>query len=192
MSNEPWRVLQVVANHEKRVASQLAVRSLEHYLPVYTERSRWTDRTVVLERPLFPGYVFVRYGPDTRISVLSAPGVLKLLGDSKTGMVSCIEVDRIRDALASGCVLKSHSGISAGMRVRVCRGVFREVEGVVTELRRDCNVIIALSAVQQFFSLQVDLRDIEVLNRIGDTAGRMSGCTQNIGQNRARGAMRAG
>ena len=112
MPDEPWGVLQVVANHEKKVARQLAVRSLEHYLPLYTERSRWTDRTVVLERPLFPGYVFVRYSPSARISVLSAPGVLKLLGDSKTGMVNCAEIDRIREALASGYVLKPHPGVS--------------------------------------------------------------------------------
>ena len=140
MSNEPWSVLQVVANHEKRVARQLAVRSLEHYLPLYTERSRWTDRTVVLERPLFPGYVFARYSPDTRIAVLSTPGVLKLLGDSKSGMVNCAEVDRIREALASGCVLKPHPGISVGTRVRVCRGIFEGAEGVVKELRHGCDV----------------------------------------------------
>lgn len=191
MSEEPWGVLQVVANHEKKVARQLAVRSLEHYLPLYTERSRWTDRTVVLERPLFPGYVFVRYSPDTRISVLSAPGVLRLLGDSKTGMVNCAEVDRIREALATGCVLKPHPGISVGTRVRVCRGVFQDVEGVVTELRRDCNVVIALSAVQQYFSLQVDLRDIEVLSMTG-AGGRMPAGNEHVRHSCAGGKMRAG
>ena len=191
MSNEPWSVLQVVANHEKRVARQLAVRSLEHYLPLYTERSRWTDRTVVMERPLFPGYVFARYSPDTRIAVLSTPGVLKLLGDSKSGMVNCAEVDRIREALASGCVLKPHPGVSVGMRVRVCRGVFQDVEGVVTELRRDCNVVIALAAVKQYFSLQVDLRDIEVLSKTG-AVGRMPASNGHVSQNWADAKMRAG
>ena len=191
MSNEPWSVLQVVANHEKRVARQLAVRSLEHYLPLYTERSRWTDRTVVLERPLFPGYVFVRYSSNTRITVLSAPGVLKLLGDSRSGMVNCAEVDRIREALASGCVLKPHPGVSLGMRVRVCRGVFQDVEGVVTELRRDCNVVIALAAVQQYFSLQVDLRGIEVLSRTG-AVGRMPTGNGHVRQDWADARMRAG
>ncbi len=191
MSDEPWGVLQVVANHEKRVARQLFVRSLEHYLPLYTERSRWTDRTVVLERPLFPGYVFVRYSPETRISVLSAPGVLKLLGDSKTGMVNSAEVDRIREALASGYALKPHPGISVGTRVRVCRGIFQSVEGVVTELRRDCNVVIALSAVQQYFSLQVDLRDIEVLPKTGAGA-RIPAGNHPTTQVFAGGAMRAG
>lgn len=160
-----WSVLQVVANHEKRVARQLSVRSLEHYLPVYTERSRWSDRTVTLERPLFPGYVFIRYSPASRISFISTPGVLRLLGEDGKAMVDGTEIDRIQRALAGGSILRPHRGLTVGTRVRVCRGVFDGVEGIVTELRRDCDVVIALSATQQFFSLQVDLRDLEVLSR---------------------------
>ncbi len=52
-------------------------RSLEHYLPLYSERSTWTDRGVDLERPLFTGYIFVRFAREARISVVSAPGVLR-------------------------------------------------------------------------------------------------------------------
>lgn len=165
MVDGPWSVLQVVANHERRVARQLSVRSLEYYLPVYAERSRWSDRTVTLERPLFPGYVFVRYSPASRISFISTPGVLRLLGEESNAMVDGAEIDRIQRALANGSVLRPHRGIAVGTRVRVCRGIFEDAEGVVTELRRDCNVVISLAATQQFFSLQVDLRDIEVLSR---------------------------
>lgn len=163
MNGEPWSVLQVAANHEKKVANQLAVRSLEHCLLCYTERSRWTDRTVTLERPLFPGYIFVRYSPESRISVISTPGVHKLLGDSKTGMVDSAEIDRIQAALANGCVLRPHLGISVGTRVRVCRGIFQDLEGVVTSLRHNCNVVLSLSSAAHYFSLQVDLTDIEVV-----------------------------
>ena len=79
MFESPWHVLHVAANHEKRVAQHLTVRSLEHYLPLYTVRSKWTDRVVNLERPLFAGYVFVRYSPQARLAVVSTPGVLRLL-----------------------------------------------------------------------------------------------------------------
>jgi transcription antitermination factor NusG len=172
MCDEPWSVLHVIANHEKRVARQLAVRSLEHYLPLYTERSRWTDRTVTLERPLFPGYVFVRFSPETRLSVITTPGVLKLLGNEGTEKVDSVEINRIREALANGYVLRPHIRISEGTRVRVCRGIFESQEGVVTELRRSCSVIIALSAGEQYFSLETDLSDIEVLSKTVVDAGK--------------------
>jgi transcription antitermination factor NusG len=155
----------VCANNEKKVAQHLAVRCLENYLPIYRERSRWTDRAVTLERPLFPGYIFVRFTPATRLSVVSIPGTLKLLSGYGTETVDCAEIDRIRQSLDSGCVLRPHPRITAGTHVLVCRGIFEGVEGIVTELRRDCRVILALSGIQQYFSLEVDLRDIEVLSK---------------------------
>jgi len=165
MHEEPWSVLHVLTNHEKKVALHLAVRSLEHYLPLYTERSQWTDRTVTLERPLFPGYVFVRFSAATRVSVISVPGALKLLGNHRTEKVDGAEINRIREGLASGYVLRPHPGISTGTRVRVCRGIFAGMEGLVTELRHNCRVIIGLSAVERYFSLEADLQDVEVLSK---------------------------
>jgi transcription antitermination factor NusG len=165
MFDSPWRVLHVVANHEKRVARHLTARSLEYYLPLYAVRSKWTDRVVDLERPLFAGYVFVRFPNESRISVVSAPGVLRLLGSGVGETVSAAEIERIREGLASGCILRPHPTVSVGELVRVHRGVFAGVEGIVTELRHQCKVIIALAATKQCFSLEMDLDDIEVLRK---------------------------
>ena len=88
MESHPWHVLHVNTNHERRVAQHLVVREVEHYLPLYTEPAKWTDRDVVAERPLFSGYVFARFDPHTRISVISTPGVLRLLSSETRDMVS--------------------------------------------------------------------------------------------------------
>ncbi len=165
MFDSPWRVLHVVANHEKRVAQHLTARSLEHYLPLYSTRSKWTDRVVDIERPLFTGYVFVRFARESRISVVSAPGVLRLLGSGIGETVSTEEIERIREGLASGCILRPHPKVSVGEMVRVNRGVFEGVEGIVTELRQQCKVVIALAATRQCFSLEMELDDIEVLRK---------------------------
>jgi transcription antitermination factor NusG len=165
MHVSPWHVLHVIANHEKRVAQHLTVRGLEHYLPLYTERSHWTDRTVVLERPLFVGYVFVRHSPQTRLSLISTPGVIRLLGDGENETVNAGEIARIRRGLASGCLLRPHPSVDVGTLVRVRSGIFDGVEGVVTEFRRSCRVVIALAAIRQCFSIEVDLQDIEVLRK---------------------------
>jgi len=37
--------------------------------------------------------------------------------------------------------------------------------GVVTELRQQCKVVIELAAVQQCFSLEVQLEEVEVVNK---------------------------
>jgi transcription antitermination factor NusG len=141
------------------------VRSIEHYLPLYTERVKWTDRTVVAERPLFSGYVFVRSFAESRISIISTPGVLRLLGDEERDLVSCAELDKIREGLSTGLLLRPHPSVSVGTKVRVRDGVFVGALGMVTEFRRQCKVIISLSAVRQCFSLEVELDDLEVLSK---------------------------
>ena len=163
MSQSPWHVLFVVANHEKKVAQHLLARSVEHYLPLYAERSRWSDRWVMVERPLFVGYVFVRYSSKVRLSVVSTPGVVRLLGDATNDAVSSEEIEKIRQGLSSGCLLRPHFDLAAGTPVRVRRGVFEGAQGIVTELRKRCKVVMTLSAVRRCFSLEVDRDDIETL-----------------------------
>lgn len=162
MDQSPWYVLHVSVNQEKKVAQHLCVRTIEHYLPLYTEHSRWSDRTVMLERPLFSGYVFVRFSSGSRLAVISTPGVIRLLGSGPTDTVSSQELDRIRAGLASGS-LTPYPNLALGTRVRVRNGAFQGVEGVVTELRQRCRVVIELTAIRQSFSLEVKREDFEIL-----------------------------
>jgi transcription antitermination factor NusG len=170
MRENPWHVLHVIANHEKRVAQHLTIRSVEHYLPLYRMRSQWTDRSVQLERPLFAGYVFVRFSPRQRLTLISTPGVLHLL-DSASNIVSCEELERIRQAIAGGYKLLPHPWIKAGTRARVRGGIFDGATGVVAELRQQCRVVIELAAIRQCFSLEVGIDEVESI----ETAPRSSG-----------------
>ena len=165
MHGSPWYVLHVLSNHEKRVAQHLQVRSIEHYLPVYKEKVRWTDRTVMTERPLFSGYVFARFDRQSRIPVVSTPGVLRLLGDQRWDLVEDEELEKIRTGLAKGLTLRPHPTITVGTRVQILDGVFAGVEGVVSELRQQCRVVITLAAVRQCFSLEANIDELKVLNK---------------------------
>ena len=160
--NRPWHAVQVMTNHEKRVTQHFTCRSVEHYLPVYTEKSKWTDRTVTLQRPLFPGYVFIRFGPGERRIVLDTPGILHVLGTGNAGLIPSTEIEKIRTALAQGCMLHPHPNVTKGMSVRMKHGIFAGMEGKVTELRSNFKVVMALSGVDQCFSLTATVDDIEV------------------------------
>jgi transcription antitermination factor NusG len=159
--NRPWHAVQVMSNQEKRVTRHLETRCVEHYLPTYTEKSKWTDRTVTLQRPLFPGYVFIPVQPGNRLSVMSTPGVIHVLGTGTSGMIPGVEIERIRTALSQGYRLQPHSTIAKGMRVRMKHGVFEGIEGRVMEIRGNCRVVLALSGVDQCFSLAAEIDDIE-------------------------------
>lgn len=167
MDGSPWYVLHVLSNHEKRVAQHLSVRSIDHYLPLYSEKVRWSDRTVITERPLFGGYVFARFSARHRLDVVSTPGVLHLLGDRQKDLVTESEIERIREGLSKGLALRPHPNVDIGTHVRIRRGVFEGVEGRVLEFRQDCRVILSLAGIQRSFSIEVRLDEVE---RIGPAA----------------------
>src|SRR5437879_4480246 len=77
-----WYATYTCAQHEKRVAAELGMREVEHFLPLYSSVRRWKDRRVQLELPLFPGYVFVRLALRDRLRVLQIPSVVRLVGFS--------------------------------------------------------------------------------------------------------------
>jgi transcription antitermination factor NusG len=160
-----WHVLHVASNHEKKVAIHLIHHSVEHFLPLYPERSRWSDRSVTLERPLFPGYIFVRFAREARRTVISLPGALKVLGKGGSDVVEAAEIERIRAGLASGCILRPHPAVTVGTRVRVRSGIFAGLEGMVLELRSSCKVVILMSAVRQCYSLETEMRNIEIMDK---------------------------
>lgn len=55
-----WNVRYVKYNHEKAVSRFLSVKGVDHYLPLYAEQLVWSNRRkVVIERLIFPGYLFV-------------------------------------------------------------------------------------------------------------------------------------
>ena len=98
-----WSALYVVANHEKRVSKFLSTHHVDHYLPLYAEHSQWSDRAVLVERPLFHGYLFVRFRPEQRRLVLGAPGVVRLAGErDKLGTITDTEIERLRKVVALG------------------------------------------------------------------------------------------
>lgn len=163
MHDSRWQGVHVVASHEKRVAQHFASRGVDYYLPLYRERSRRTDRVALLERPLFVGYIFVRPFMADRLSIISSPGVLRLLGNGTEQTLSERELKAIQEGLAKGYILRPHPAVAVGTPVRVRRGIFDGVTGIVTELRRKCKVVIRMAAVEQCFSLELSCEELEVL-----------------------------
>jgi len=88
-----------------------------------------------------------------------------MLGNDDRDMVSCGELDKIREGLSSGLRIRPHPGVSVGTRVIVRGGVFSGVQGVVSELRHQCKVVITLSATHQCFALEMQIGDLEVLSK---------------------------
>lgn len=160
--NSSWRIVRVKSNCEKKVAAHLTARSIESYLPSVQQRVQWTDRTVMSNRPLFPGYVFARTTPTQKLSVLATPGVAKNgLGEE----IPERELEQIRAASDQGYKIEAHLGGVKGSRVRFRDGVFMGTEGIAVPCGDAVKVVVKLSGCERLFSVESELGALDVVEQ---------------------------
>lgn len=153
-----WYAAYTSANHEKRVAGQLSVREVEHFLPLYASVRRWKDRRVRLQKPLFPGYVFVRLALRDRLQVLSVPGVARLVGFSGTPMpLPDKDIAALRTSLACGVRAEPHPFLTVGRSVCVKSGPLAGMRGILVKRKGKYRVVISIDLIQR--SIQADIEN---------------------------------
>jgi transcription antitermination factor NusG len=152
-----WFVAYTYPRHERSVANHLAQKSVESFLPCLTKTSRWKDRQVKIEVPLFPGYIFTRISPNERVKVMSIPGVIRMLSYNEVPvMVSNSEIDSIRLCLSRGGKLEPHRFIAIGERVRVKEGIFQGLEGFVVRHHQGCKLVVTVGLIHQSVALEIE------------------------------------
>lgn len=169
-----WYAAYTCANHEKRVAEQLGVREVEHFLPLYSSVRRWKDRRVMLELPLFPGYVFVRMAMGDRLQVQTVPGVARLVGfDGTPAALPDEEIGALRTSLGSAVGAEPHPYLTAGRRVRMRSGPLAGMEGVLLRRKGSFRLVISIELIQRSVAVDADAADVEVVAQ--PTAARSQG-----------------
>jgi transcription antitermination factor NusG len=166
-----WYAVYTCANHEKKVSEQLGAREVEHFLPVYSSARRWKDRRVVLDLPLFPGYVFVRMMLQDRLRVQQVPGVARLVGfDGTPAGLPDEEIDTLRASLANGVRAEPCPYPKIGQRVRVKSGPLAGMEGVLLRRKSGFRLVISIELIQRSVAVEADAADVESFSVISKVA----------------------
>ncbi len=152
-----WYALQVRHNHEKHVAAVLRNKEYEPFLPCYRARHCWTDRTVEVESPLFPGYVFCRFDPSgRRVPIVTTPGVIRIVGGPSGPIaVDDREIAAVQTVIASGIASRPWPFLKTGQPVRICHGALAGLEGVFLEIKNRQRLFVSITLLQR--SIQVDI-----------------------------------
>jgi len=158
-----WYATSTVPRHEKAIAKQLDVRSVEHFLPLYCEIRYWKERRAQVELPLFPGYVFVRMPIQSRLRVLEVPGVLNIVSFSgKPAALPDAEIEALKTALALRNYLP-HPYLTHGTRVRIKAGPLRGLEGVIDRQKSEYRMIVSVDFIQRSMSIELSAADLDCL-----------------------------
>ena len=170
MKNDPlawrWYVLHTRSRFEKVVHEGLSKKSHEVFLPQTRVRSRRPDRRIILDVPLFPGYVFIRSNlhPDHHLDILKTVGAVRLIGNKEVPVPVADEtIDSLKIIVTRDTQIDTGSRLRKGDRVMVVKGPFTGVVGTFAHYRGAGRVVVHIEALGQYASVEVDEEDIEAL-----------------------------
>jgi transcription antitermination factor NusG len=160
-----WYAAYTSANHEKRVATQLAQRGVEHFLPLYEAVHRWKDRRVRLQSPLFPGYVFVRLPLSEKLKILQLPGVARLVGfGDRPVSLPEDEIESLRRGFRGDMKMEPHPYLSEGHRVRIMRGPLTGLDGILLRKKGNLRLVLSIDLIMRSIVVDVDAADIRPID----------------------------
>ncbi len=159
--NLAWYAIRTRSRHEKLVHQQLDSRRVEAFLPLVDRRRRWKDRWKTVSFPLFPGYCFARFPYQDRLSVVTAVGVVQILGINGIAIsVPDHEIEAVRQLVTCTLPFDPHPYLKEGMEVEVVRGSLAGVRGILIRKGARARLVVAISLIQQAASVELDAADV--------------------------------
>jgi transcriptional antiterminator RfaH len=158
-----WYALQTRPHQEDRAEQNLQRLGLETLSPRIKQEKiiRRVRRTVV--SPLFPGYLFARFGMDAHYRAVSyARGVRRVVafGSVPTSLPEAT-IESIRSRLDNGCVVIQPTALTPGQVVRIARGPLEGLEAVFErEMSDRQRVVLLLRALSYSARVVVALEDV--------------------------------
>jgi transcription antitermination factor NusG len=160
--SDDWFAVYTLSCREKQVSRHMDVHAIEHFLPVTKARRRWKNGcTVVVEEPLFPGYLFVRIERSARTQVLAVPGVHSIVGTGKDPIpLPNFEIETLRRSVDL-LKIEPHPYLNVGDRATVLRGPLGGMTGIVVRKKNGLRFILSLDLIMKSVAVEVDASDLE-------------------------------
>lgn len=152
-----WYVVHCEAHHDRQVGALIAGAGCEVFAPRLPKTRRRNG-----DKPLFPGYLFVRLDLDSGVwgMMRHLPGVRGLV---EMGGMACQVDDGIVETIRRRVDLyrPDEIGLRTGDRVIVANGSFADLEGVVCEtLSGDQRVAILIDMMRRQVRVELDVDEV--------------------------------
>jgi transcription antitermination factor NusG len=161
-----WYVLYTKPRHEKKVAERLKGAGYTVNCPLQKVVRRWSDRTKVVEEPLFKGYVFIQIEDHKRDEVFTCPGTVRyLFWLRRPAIVREEEIATIQKWMGH----YDHSrlkvaDITPGSYVRITSGKFMNEEGILLDTSNS-KALVQLKELGMQLSLDLTQNELQALQR---------------------------
>jgi len=138
------------------------VQRYEYYLPLRQETKIYQRRKVTVEKPVFPGYIFVSFDRDGRLELLKTNNIVRILETADEQRL-IHEIEQIRKALTVDATLGAVAALKKGRTVRITGGPFMGVEGQIHELKGSTKVLLNVDMIGRAVAVEVDRDFLELM-----------------------------
>ena len=116
----------------------------------------------MIQRPIFPGYVFTHLDLRDRNHLFSIPGVVRMLSFNGAAVpIDDEEIEAVQLCLERGANPQPHSFLQVGERVKVISGALAGLEGVVSRHRNQLRIVVSIALINQAVAVEIDADMIE-------------------------------
>jgi transcriptional antiterminator NusG len=153
-SDAPWVALQIRAKMERTVAEHLVYRGYEHFLPL--RRRGGAASPPGADTPVFPGYLFCRYAEGAAATIISTPGVTRIVSfGGKPAWIDEHEIAGLQQAIASGLGLVPLASFVAGAPVVITHGPLQGIRGVVVGLNDRQYLVVSITMLGRSVAVEL-------------------------------------
>ena len=143
-----WFVIQTQPNQEFRAETHLRRQGYDVWLPCIKKIRRHARRIENVQRPLFPGYMFVRMDIEEQPwrAINGTFGVRNILcQNNKPQTIAQGFVEALRNRAADdGCTIPVDDGIREGGNVRIAQGPFEDCIGTILKIADRDRIMLML------------------------------------------------
>ena len=147
-----WAVVSTHSHKEQLALEHLSRQSFEAYCPRIRKRISHARRFLNVERPLFPGYVFVRVAAsgDQWRPILSTIGVRTLVRfGNQLGLLDEAFITSLRARERDGVVVAPEVPYQPGQRVKLVGGPFDGVTATILSIGEKDRLVVLMDLLRQ-------------------------------------------
>lgn len=163
-----WFALLTRSNFEQTVHNTIVKKNIEAFLPRIKQKSIRKDRNLMIEKPLFPGYIFVKssFEPANQLQILKTMGAVRLLGNKSGPLAippSQIESLKIMTSTSMDLITGANVRLKKGDPVMIINGPMAGAKGEFTHYKGKGRVVIKIDVLGQYAGVEVDQSNVEKL-----------------------------
>ena len=157
-----WYVAHTRPRCEKKLLQFCERENLAATLPCYRSVRKYRGKTVVFQKPLFPGYLFIQM-PAMKRSVMRQNDHLANLLEVADQDLFFRQLGEVLRAVETDLEIRLAPSIGEGMRVKIKNGPLRGVEGWVEKRHGMTTVLLRLDFIGQAAAVKLDASDLELI-----------------------------